>query len=80
MKIGIISDTHNLLREEVIGYLNSCDLIIHAGDICNKEVLLKLNNINKTVVVKCNNDNKIFEDILSKEELLEIEGKKLYCA
>ncbi|MBS6502482.1 MAG: metallophosphoesterase family protein [Clostridium sp.] len=80
MKIGIISDTHNLLREEVIGYLNSCDLIIHAGDICNKEVLLKLNNINKTVVVKGNNDNKIFEDILSKEELLEIEGKKLYCA
>lgn len=39
MKIGIISDTHNLLREEVIGYLNSCDLIIHAGGICNKEVL-----------------------------------------
>ncbi|MBS5305467.1 MAG: metallophosphoesterase family protein [Clostridium sp.] len=80
MKIGIISDTHNLLREEVIGYLNSCDLIIHAGYICNKAILLKLNSIAKTVAVKGNNDNEIFEDILNKEELLEIGGKKLCCA
>lgn len=47
MKIGIISDTHNLLIEEVVSYLNNCDLIIHAGDICNKGILLKLNNIGK---------------------------------
>ncbi|MCR1950369.1 metallophosphatase family protein [Clostridium sp. DSM 100503] len=78
MKIGIISDTHNLLREEVICYLNKCDLIIHAGDICNKEILLKLNSITKTVAVKGNNDNENFEGILNKEELLEIEGKKIY--
>ncbi|WP_365846107.1 metallophosphoesterase family protein [Clostridium sp.] len=50
MKIGIISDTHNLLREEVVGYLYNCDLIIHAGDICSKEILLKLNNIAKQLL------------------------------
>lgn len=52
MKIGIISDTHNLLREEVVGYLYNCDLIIHAGDICSKEILLKLNNIAKQLLWK----------------------------
>ena len=32
MKIGIISDTHNLLRPEVIQNLQGCDMILHAGD------------------------------------------------
>ena len=32
MIIGIISDTHGLLRESVISHLENCDLIIHAGD------------------------------------------------
>lgn len=35
MKIEIISDTHNLLREEVRHNLKVCNLIIHSGDICD---------------------------------------------
>ena len=38
LKIGIISDTHNVLREEVVGHLHGCDYIIHAGDVCKEEV------------------------------------------
>jgi putative phosphoesterase len=38
MKIAIISDTHNLLREEVKLQLKDCDMILHAGDICSPAV------------------------------------------
>lgn len=52
MKVGVISDTHNFLRYEVINILKECDLIIHAGDLCNNEILWKLKEITKTIAVK----------------------------
>ena len=57
MKLGIISDTHGVLREEVIEYLQECDYIIHAGDIGNKDIIDKLEGITKTFVVRGNNDD-----------------------
>lgn len=36
MKVGVISDTHGLLRQEVLEILRSCDCILHAGDINNQ--------------------------------------------
>ena len=38
-RVGIISDTHGLLREEVINKLKTCDYIVHGGDIDKKEIL-----------------------------------------
>ena len=57
MKLGVISDTHGVLREEVIEYLRECDYIIHAGDVGNKDIIDKLDSIAKTFVVRGNNDN-----------------------
>ncbi len=56
MKIGVISDTHNVLREDVLYYLSDCDYIIHAGDVCKKEIVEQLNQVTKTFVVAGNND------------------------
>ena len=56
MIIGILSDTHGLLRESVISHLENCDLIIHAGDIGGEEVFERLNKIARTFVVRGNND------------------------
>ena len=56
MKVGVISDTHNVLREEVLDYLKDCDYIIHAGDVCQVEIMERLNQIAKTFVVAGNND------------------------
>ena len=56
MKLGIISDTHGVLREEVIEYLQECNYIIHAGDVGNKDIIDKLDSIAKTFVVRGNND------------------------
>ena len=38
-KIGIISDTHGLLRPEILEILKTCDCIIHAGDVNKPEIL-----------------------------------------
>lgn len=41
-RIGIISDTHGLLRPEVISILKTCDCILHAGDVDRPEILDQL--------------------------------------
>ena len=56
MKIGIISDTHNLLRPEVIRNLQGCDYILHGGDISSQEILDQLQQIAPVKVVRGNND------------------------
>lgn len=55
-KIGIISDTHGLLRNEVSASLQGCEAILHAGDINNQEILDKLNAIAPTYAVRGNTD------------------------
>ena len=56
MRLGVISDTHGVLRDEVIEKLKGCDYIIHAGDVGGKEIIDKLESITKTFVVRGNND------------------------
>ena len=56
MKIGIISDTHNLLRPEVIDALQECDFILHGGDISAQNVLDRLEEIAPVKAVRGNND------------------------
>jgi len=75
MKIGIISDTHNVLREEVVAYLEGCDAIIHAGDVCKEEIIIQLNEITKTFAVRGNNDK--FRGLPDHLEL-ELGGIKIY--
>ncbi|MFM0741605.1 metallophosphoesterase family protein [Paraburkholderia xenovorans] len=55
-RIGLISDTHNLVRPEALQYLAGCDAIIHAGDICNPSVLDALAQIAPLTAVRGNND------------------------
>ena len=63
MKIGIISDTHNLLRPEVIRNLQGCDCILHGGDISCREILDQLEQIAPVKVVRGNNDKEWAEDL-----------------
>ena len=56
MKIGIISDTHNLLRPEVIRNLQGCGCILHAGDISSRGILDRLERIAPVKAVRGNND------------------------
>lgn len=55
-RIGIISDTHGLLRQEVIEILQGCEVILHGGDINCQEILEALGEIAPVYAVRGNND------------------------
>lgn len=59
MKVGVISDTHGLLRPEALAALKGCERIIHAGDIGKPEVLEHLAAIAPLFVVRGNNDQNV---------------------
>ena len=56
IKMGIISDTHGLLREEVKERLKDCTFIFHAGDVDRPEILDELRTMGFLYVVRGNND------------------------
>ena len=56
IKIGIISDTHGLLRPEVAKLLKDCNYIFHAGDVDKPEILDALRPLGALYVVRGNND------------------------
>ncbi|MCH5262110.1 MAG: metallophosphoesterase family protein [Lachnospiraceae bacterium] len=55
-RIGIISDTHGLLRPEVVQALQGCEAILHGGDINSAKILDEVKKIAPTYVVRGNND------------------------
>lgn len=55
--VGIISDTHGLLRNEAVDALQGADLIIHAGDIGNPAIINELGDLAPVVAVRGNMDN-----------------------
>ena len=63
MKIGIISDTHDLLRSEVLESLQGCSCILHGGDISSRKILDRLEKIAPVKVVRGNNDKDWAENI-----------------
>jgi putative phosphoesterase len=56
MKVGLISDTHGLLRPQALEALQGCDHLIHGGDIGKPEILDALKAIAPLTVVRGNND------------------------
>ncbi|WP_122669665.1 metallophosphoesterase family protein [Pseudomonas syringae] len=56
MKVGVISDTHGLLRPEAIAALEGCEAIIHAGDIGSQGIVEQLGAIAPLHIVRGNND------------------------
>lgn len=56
MRIGLISDTHGLLRPEALAFLQGCAHIVHGGDIGGPQILEELSAIAPLTVVRGNND------------------------
>ena len=63
MRVGIISDTHDLLRPEVTDALQGCEYILHAGDISSQRILDQLEQIAPVKVVRGNNDKEWAEHL-----------------
>lgn len=62
-KIAVISDTHGLLRPEILEILRGCDAILHGGDINRQEILDVLNEIAPVFAVRGNNDKAWAENL-----------------
>ena len=77
-KIGILSDTHGLIRPEVVDALNGCDSIIHAGDIDRSEVIEALREIAPVYAVRGNADKDEWADDLPKSLSITLDGIRIY--
>lgn len=76
--IGVISDTHGLLRPEAVHTLERASLIIHAGDIGRASVLDSLKNIAPVIAVRGNTDRDEWAYALPLTETVDIRGVSLY--
>jgi len=70
--IGVISDTHGLLRPEAVEALRGVELILHAGDVGSPEVLDALQGIAPVVAVRGNNDKGAWAEELPAWEVAEV--------
>lgn len=74
-RVAVLSDTHNVLRPEVMQYLQGVDLIIHAGDFAKQSILDDLKVFAPVIAVRGNNDWSMDED-LPLLRIEELEGHK----
>lgn len=78
LRIGLISDTHGLLRPEATAFLAGCDHILHGGDIGGPQILERLAALAPLSAVRGNNDTQDWAATLPPTRLLEFGGIKLY--
>ena len=77
-RIAIISDTHGLLRPEVIEILKECSHILHGGDINRESILAELREYGPLYVVRGNNDKGPWAEELPEHLEFEICGVRFY--
>lgn len=76
--LGLISDTHGLLRKEALDALRGSELILHAGDVGAPEILESLREIAPVVAVRGNNDEGAWAERLPLTEMVEAGGVSIY--
>jgi uncharacterized protein len=78
LRVGLVSDTHGLLRPEVVEFLQGSHHIVHAGDICDPAVLERLSAIAPVTAVRGNNDRGAWAEKLAESELFQLRDVFLY--
>ena len=77
MRVGLISDTHGLMRPEALAALQGVDQILHAGDIGGPEVLAALARVAPVRAVRGNNDHGPWADALPEQDVVELAGERV---
>jgi putative phosphoesterase len=78
MFIGVISDTHGLLRPEAVDVLRGASHIIHAGDIGDPAILERLSEIAPVTAVRGNVDREPWAKNIPESAVLELDGVSIY--
>ena len=77
-RVGLISDTHGLLRPEALALLRGSDFIVHAGDIGNSRVLAELRRLAPLTAVRGNNDKGAWARSIAETEVLQVGEVSIY--
>ncbi|MGD1148815.1 MAG: metallophosphoesterase family protein [Thermoanaerobaculaceae bacterium] len=77
-KVGVIADTHGLLRPQARAALAGCDLIVHAGDVGSLEVLQELESVAPVVAVRGNVDVQPWASGFPENRVVEVGGALVY--
>ena len=77
-RIGLISDTHGLLRPEVLAFLQGCEHIVHGGDIGDSRILAQLAALAPLTAVRGNNDRGAWAEAVPATAQVEFDGLRLY--
>jgi uncharacterized protein len=78
LRIGLVSDTHNLLRPEVLAWLRGSDHILHGGDICGEAVLAALRELAPLTAVRGNNDRGAWAEGLPHSEMVQFGAVRVH--
>jgi len=78
MKVGVISDTHGLLRPEAVELLRGSEHIIHAGDIGSPEIIPALEKIAPVTAIRGNVDTQPWARRFAETEVVEVAGLHIY--
>ena len=76
--LGLISDTHGLLREEAVSALRGSDLILHAGDVGAPEILETLRTLAPVIAVRGNVDTGEWAQALPLTEVIQLKHAMVY--
>jgi uncharacterized protein len=77
-RIGVISDTHGLLRDEALAALTGSDLIIHAGDVGKPEILDRLRTVSSVIAVRGNIDKGAWAATLPTTAVVDAGAVRIY--
>jgi putative phosphoesterase len=78
IRVGLISDTHGLLRPEALAYLQGCEAIIHGGDIGDAAILDTLQKIAPVTAVRGNNDVDAWAGAVPETQQLSVGAVKIH--
>jgi putative phosphoesterase len=77
-RVGLISDTHGLLRPEAVAFLRGSDFIVHGGDIGHAGVLEELAALAPVTAVRGNNDKAAWAGAVPETEVLQVGAVRIY--
>ena len=78
MIVGVLSDTHGLLRPEVMAALDGSDIILHAGDVGKSEILEELGGLAPVFAIRGNVDRGVWSERLPLTQVVEVADALVY--
>src|SRR5580692_1847896 len=78
LRVGLVSDTHGLLRPEARAFLIGCDYIVHGGDVGDPKILDDLAAMAPLIAVRGNNDAAPWAERLRRTELIRVGNVFVY--